>query len=275
MADLSWAEHNSRFVEDDQVLELSYYEKKTNSYCTMTYNNDAKTWFLDVLVMLSVHLILKGKSDDTNEGSVKHIFPTLQTVKQEGVSRKISKMLKDQVGHVVGLDNKVSSHDIRYGSMDDMSRIALCDIISIICRGGWAFESECTAFRYVSQRMDVIRGGRALSGYETPNLIAPQSSLKAIVFENLVQERKCLALMHKLFSALPCSSVETDRLYSAKETLFATLLENIESIDQATKWTDDNGKQHSNVLIDTLKGSCLGEHIDYYQLLLWGKQVSY
>ncbi len=80
--------------------------------------------------------------------------------------------------------------------------------------------------------------------------------------------------MHKLFSALPCSSIETDCLYSAKETLFPTLLENIESINKATKWTDDNGEEHKNVLIDTLEGSCLCEHIDYEDLLLWGKQVS-
>ncbi len=275
MADLSWSSDNSRFVEDDQVLEMSYYEKKTNSYCSMTYLGDFINWELDVLVMLAANLILVGKSDDLEDTSVKHLFPSLQSTSKEGVSRKVSKMLKDQVGHVIGLDKDVTSHDIRYGSTEDMTRVELCAIILIICRGGWAFEGECTAFRYLSQRMDIIRGGRALAGYEVPSLIAPQSSLKAIQFESTSEELKLKCLMNKLFSSLPSCKEATDRLYSAKETMFAALIENLELIDKATRWVDDDGKVQVNVLVQIVEASCLSEHLTMSDLMRWGREVSF
>ncbi len=273
MQDLAWSDVNSRFVPDDQVLEMTYFESKTSTITPMTYCSDVLNWELDPLLMMAVTLILFGNCSEGDDSNLKYMFACLRSVDKPNVSNKISKWLQKAVGHVAGVDPKISSHDVRYGGMDDQSRIELLAVICSIVRGGWAYEGDTCAFRYIAKRQDIIRAGRALAGYEVPSIIAPQASLDALTFKD-EREKTCLYnLMHQLFRGLPCSDKATDRLFSTKQTFMAVLLENLHDIDSFTRVEGDDGKVVSNVLIETVKTFSLNQYLEYDRLLEWGKQV--
>ena len=269
---LNLSEENSRFVEDDQVFEISYYDGKTSSIKQMTYCGDLKNWELDVLVMLAIQMILSV--GDAELETLNYIFPDLQNCQNEGVAKKVSKILSKYVDFVKGIEKGISSHDVRYGAMDDMSLVELLQWISIVCRGGWAYEGDSTSFHYIAERQDVIRAGRALSGYEVPSLVGPQPCLDSIHFTDFEEKTKFNDVMHKLFSALPSSSNVNERLFSAKQVLFASLLEKLGDIETATNYVDDSGKIFENVLISTIKSACASEHLEYGRLIQFGTMVS-
>jgi len=159
--------NDSCFESDDQCFQNTWFQPKTARSECMTFVSDIDTWYLDFHLSLAGFVITCGdKMLTPGKNEQTWIFPSLHNMKKENVSKTVTKMLKRCVGHVEGVFKSTTSHHIRYGATDDMSAHVDLDVVAILQRGAWYFESESAGFIYIAKRRNDLMCAKALGGHD-------------------------------------------------------------------------------------------------------------
>ena len=266
--------NDSVFEEDDQCFQNTWFQPKTARSDCMTFVHDADTWLLDYHVSMAGYLITCG-SKYMSEPAVKEgrrdtywIFPSLHKISPENISKHITRMLKQLVGHVDGVYANASSHCWKHGATDDMTANDALDIVAVLQRGAWYIESESAGFIYIAKRRNDLRAANVLAGYDNIKAIvyAPPTDL----LKGMITDDKFLALtkmMEVLFEFLPFSIFETDSLFSYRNVLMGSVLSNFKGI------TNELGKSNSLCEV-VVVGTANRTGIQLAELLQWGDYVS-
>lgn len=146
----------------------------------MTFHADPKDWRLDFYHAMACYLIMGGggsgrASASQEECGVCWMFPALADLADGSAATKVSKILDKARKGGANIPNETNSHGLRVAATDEMIFNPLVSIFAVIARGGWDFEGDSVAFRYLTNKLHVVQAGRALSGWNDPriNVTAP------------------------------------------------------------------------------------------------------
>ena len=108
---------------------------------------------------------VKDKDNGGNGWTYIHwMFPELQTVNLEGVSRKVDLIIKTLSNNIRSLNGDMMSHGHKSGALDKMLINQTCPQIRILHRGGFdLFEYTSTAYCYAAMKKGVSEARRALN----------------------------------------------------------------------------------------------------------------
>lgn len=107
----------------DNVLDALFFEEKTGTFANMTFCNDKCDWRCDVFVSMAAFLIVSAEAMDPTATATHYMFPFLQKIQNESVSKKVTAMIKKVQPCVQGLHESATSHDIRYVAV-----VAVCGL---------------------------------------------------------------------------------------------------------------------------------------------------
>jgi len=172
-------------------------------------------------------------------------------------------------------NRQTPSHNIRYGVTHDMSANDDLPIMALIQRGGWASVGDTTAIQYMDRRRNVLRGGKAIAGFNDTRTQVYGPDIMDIVddLDFTDQEKKQFQnLMTYLFHRLPFSKAEGDRLYELRGVLMGSLLVSLPDIIQTFKDRNESGAE--NILILHLRTAAAKFFFEFKDLLTWGEKVS-
>eukprot|EP00979_Chaetoceros_neogracilis_P008209 scaffold1828_cov272-Chaetoceros_neogracile.AAC.7 len=234
--------NDSCFESDDQCFQNTWFQPKTARSFVITCGDK---------------MLTPGKNEQT------WIFPSLHNMKKENVSKTVTKMLKRCVGHVEGVFKSTTSHHIRYGATDDMSAHVDLDVVAILQRGAWYFESESAGFIYIAKRRNDLMCAKALGGHDNLKdvVLAPTIDFLG---KDLSDDKmsSLVRVMKNLFQYLPHCQTETDSLFSYRSVMMGAVLENLNGIIK------DLGRHNS--FCDAVIGAAMREGIVLHELSEWG-----
>lgn len=158
--------------ENDKMLWSGWNQMKTGRGTELSFTSDSLNFEIDFLHALAAYIVTAGGSlaSDPASDEPAWLFPGYTDLKNGGAASKVSRILKDLVGVVEGLDELHASHGLRVGPTDDLAMNIAVNIVSIIARGDWHWEGECMVFNYITQRLHVSEAGTSNIAKHAPLL---------------------------------------------------------------------------------------------------------
>ena len=121
---------------------------------------------------------LNGRYSPDDQG---YLFPCFANMRKGGASTKVTNIMKNCVGKVEGVTDKMTASGLRVGSTDEMVFSPKINDIVAIMRGAWYFEGDSRMYYYLTKRAHVSKGGLVLGNHEDPNKVVPMYRLDSIM----------------------------------------------------------------------------------------------
>jgi hypothetical protein len=171
----------SSFNLDTEQWELEWPEEKTGTANLMSFSRDNTNYELDVFHAMACYtMLLEGRYTPDDQG---YLFPCFANMRKGGASTKVTNIMKQCVGKVEGVTDRMTASGIRVGSTDEMVFSPKINDIVAIMRGAWYFEGDSRMYYYLTKRAHVSKGGLVLGNHEDPNKVVPMYRLDSILTE--------------------------------------------------------------------------------------------
>eukprot|EP00957_Ditylum_brightwellii_P080397 6114846-Ditylum_brightwellii.AAC.1 len=102
-------------------------------------------------------------------------------MRKGGASTKVTNIMKNCVGKVEGVTDKMTASGLRVGSTDEIVFSSKINDIDAIMRGEWYFEGDSCIYCYLTKHAHVSNGGLVLGNHEDPNKVVPMYHLNPIM----------------------------------------------------------------------------------------------
>lgn len=248
--------------EDDEALWTIWNQVKTGRCGDISMHPDAENYKMCVLHALACYIITAGgKLKSTDLEAPDWLFPSFYDLAEGGASSKASRILKNLVGTVEGLEESHAGHGLRAGSCDDMATNHLLSIVSMIARGDWDWTGECQIFGYITNKMHVAFAGKTLAAWKDPRQKVSSPRLDAIIHPDA--KAKVLRLAFHLFLFSP--NCLGDRLVGFRDAMVAVLLMYFEDKCQ------DLG--YNNIVVKVITNTANQCQIPLADIREWGKLI--
>eukprot|EP00957_Ditylum_brightwellii_P198901 15160427-Ditylum_brightwellii.AAC.1 len=102
-------------------------------------------------------------------------------MRKGGASTKVTNIMKDCVGKIEGVTDKMATSGLRVCSTYEMVFSPKINGIVTIMRGAWYFEGDSCMYYYLIRHAHVSKGGLVLGNHGDPNNVVPIYCLDSIM----------------------------------------------------------------------------------------------
>jgi hypothetical protein len=182
-----------------------------------------------------------SQKEDGQDGPV-FFFSKLATIAENSVAKKYTNLLHrlskatvtvgKEVFSIPELTPDMTAYDIRHGAADQMSLNRHCVIMAIVARGDWDWKGDCLAFGYVTKKLYLSLGGKALADVDIcSQLVTPPLLRTVYAHADFSDDLKSKIRFMVILIFENCPEYFHDGLAAWRDSLAANLFMYYESVE--------------------------------------------